>query len=119
MALVPNPGRVLLTSSSMQVVYVAFIFDVGTKVLEYLQNNRELKWQDAIVPILLIIVPPLRIVLQQSLASAAERKAAEEKVVRQKLEEVATSAGPPITPADVAQIKREAAAAVNPKPLKE
>lgn len=110
--LVPNAGDVLAKSSSLWAVYGAFIVDVGIKVLQYLQENRDLKWQDAIIPIALILATAFRVIPQRSITSATERKLLEERLTRRQLEVVATSEGPPISADQVKAIKREAAAAV-------
>lgn len=109
MRLIPNAGEVAAKASSMWALYGAFVIDVGIKVLEYIQNNREVKWQDMVVPIALIVVAAFRLTYQSSLASQTERKLLQERITRQRLETVATSDGPPITPAQVKSIKKDAA----------
>lgn len=110
--LIPNAGAVLARSSSLWAIYGAFVIDVGIKVLEYLQANRDLKWQDAIIPVALILATAFRVMPQRSITSATETKLLQESLVRRQLEAVATSEGPPISPAQVQAIKKEAAAAV-------
>lgn len=70
--LVPNPGTVLLKASSMWATYGAFVIDVGIKILEYIQDNRELKWQDMLVPLALICIAAFRVVQQQSITNATK-----------------------------------------------
>lgn len=113
MALVPNAADVALKASSMWALYGAFIIDVTIKVLEYIQTNREMKWQDMLVPIALIVIGAARLTNQRSLATATERRLQAEKITRQVLESVATSSGPPINKEDVANIKRDAAEAAS------
>lgn len=120
--LVPNPGRVLATSSSLWAAYGAIVLFVGDKAVEYLQSPAaaDLGWKDAVLGVLLFAIPILRILYQQSLASATERQLQEEKLTREQLEEVATSPGPPLTPGQVKDIKKDAAAAATGSPtLKE
>jgi hypothetical protein len=118
MRLVPNAGEVALKASSMWALYGAFVIDAGIKVLQYLQENREVKWQDALMPIALIVIGAARLIQQKALATATERKLAEEKITRQVLEGVATSAGPPITQEQVKAIKKDAADATSAEPVK-
>lgn len=68
MNLVPNPGKVLLKASSLWAAYGALALDVGIKVQEYVRDHRELRWQDMVVPILLLLIPAFRVVQQQSLS---------------------------------------------------
>lgn len=111
--LIPNAGTVAVKSASLWALYGTFVVDVSIKILEYVQNHREVKWQDAILPIALIIAGALRLVPQQSITSDTERQLAKEKLTRMQLEVVATSDGPPITARDVADIKQASAAAVS------
>jgi hypothetical protein len=71
MKLVENPGKVLVRASSLWAAYGALILDVGIKVLEYVRDNREMRLQDMVVPILLLLIPVFRVVQQQSLQPPA------------------------------------------------
>jgi hypothetical protein len=106
--LVPNAGTILTKASSMWALYGTFVVDVGIKVLEYVQNNRELKWQDMLLPVALIVIAGLRVIAQKSVTNETERKLQQETIVRKQLEEVATTVGPPISPAEVHDMKQEA-----------
>jgi hypothetical protein len=109
--LVPNAKEVASKATSMWALYGAFVIDAGIKILEYIQTNREVKWQDALMPIALIVIGAARLIQQKSLATATERRLQEEKLTRIQLEQVATTAGPPITHEEVKAIKAESAAA--------
>lgn len=113
--LIPNAKEVATRASSMYALYGAFVIDVTIKVLEYIQTHRDLKWQDAAVPIALIIIGACRLVQQQALASATDRRLQQERIAREELEQIATSAGPPITHDQVRAIKRDAAAKAGKK----
>lgn len=68
--LVNNPGTVLLKASSMWAAYGALAVDVGIKVLEYVRDHKDLKWQDMLLPIILICIPIFRVVHQDSVREA-------------------------------------------------
>lgn len=110
MRLIPNAGTVAAKASSMWALYGAFLIDAGIKILEYIQDNRQLKWQDMLVPIALIVVAAFRLTYQASLATATERKLQAERIARERLEKEATSAGPPISKREAEVIKMDAAA---------
>ena len=111
--LVPNAKEVATRAASMWAIYGAFAIDIAIKVLQYIQDNREMKWQDMVVPIALIVVGAARLMQQQSLATATERRLEAEQLTAQTLAQVAVSPGPPITKKDVADIKRDAAIAAS------
>lgn len=112
MKLIPNAGTVATTASSMWAVYGAFLLAAGIPTLEYIQNNRGLRWQDMVVPIAIIVIGAARLTFQTSVATATERKLEQERLTRVALEVEATSPGPAITQDQVKAIKQEAAAAV-------
>jgi hypothetical protein len=111
MQLVPNAREVAFKASSMWALYGAFVIDAAIKVLEYVQANRELKWQDALMPIALIVIGAARLIQQKALATATERRLQQEKLTREQLEVVATTEGPPISREQVKAIKKDAAVA--------
>lgn len=111
MRLVPNAGEVALKASSMWALYGAFVIDAGIKILQYLQDNREVKWQDALMPIALIVIGAARLIQQKALVTATEEKLEQERLTRLALEKEATSPGPALTDAQVRDIKQEAAVA--------
>lgn len=116
--LVANAPQVLTRASSLWAAYGAIVLFLGDKIVEYLQSPAaaNLTWKDAALGVLLVLIPILRVWQQQSITTATERKLQEEKITRKALEEVATSAGPPISQDEVREIKRDAAAAVSPNP---
>jgi len=71
--LVPNATTVLVKASSLWAAYGAFILDVSIKILQYMQDCRELKWQDMVVPILLLLVPAFRVIRQESITRAEKQ----------------------------------------------
>lgn len=117
MNLVPNPGKVLARASSMWAVYGGLLVLLVDKAPELLNGPGADKlispeWRDRLLGLCLILAPILRVIQQQSISTATELKLQEERLTRRRLEEVATSDGPPISPAEVKAIKRDAAAAV-------
>lgn len=68
--LIPNAGTVLLKASSLWAAYGAIVIDVGIKVLEYVRDNRAVRWQDMVVPVLLLLVPAFRVIQQRSITLA-------------------------------------------------
>lgn len=116
MAFVANPGRVLATATSLWAAYgglAILLLDKGQEWLKGPGTDKLIspEWRDILLGLCLILIPPLRIWQQRALATAAERELEEERLTRLRLEQVATSEGPPISPEDVKAIKREAAAA--------
>jgi hypothetical protein len=117
MNLVPNAGRVLGMATSLWAVYGALIVMAVDKAPELLNGPGADKlispeWRDRLLGLCLILAPILRVIQQQSLTTATERKLQEERLTRRKLEVAATTEGPPLSPDTVQQIKRESAAAV-------
>lgn len=76
--LIPNAGTVLLKASSLWAAYGALVIDAGIKVLEYVRDNREVRWQDMVVPILLLLVPLFRVIQQKSVTLAERPSASKE-----------------------------------------
>lgn len=70
MRLVANPGTVLLKASSLWPAYGTLLVDVTIKILEWFQDHRVLRWQDAVLPIALILIPAFRVVQQDSVTRA-------------------------------------------------
>lgn len=117
MNLIPNPGRVLATASSLWAVYGGLLVLLIDKAPELLNGPGADKlispeWRDRLLGLCLILAPILRIVQQSSITTATERKLQEERLTRRKLEVAATTEGPPLSPDTVQAIKRESAAAV-------
>lgn len=109
--LIPNAGTVAKRSSSMWALYGAFVIDISIKALEFIQTHRGIKWQDAIVPIALIIIGSARLTRQPDLETATQQDLATEKLARLAFEKEATAVGPPISTETAEKIKREAAEA--------
>lgn len=72
MELVPNAPTVLARASSLWAAYGALAIDVGIKALEYLRDHRDLKWQDALLPLALLLIPLFRVVKQESLSGPTQ-----------------------------------------------
>lgn len=123
MALVPNAPTVATQSSTMLTLYVGIIGNAADMLVKVLQSpsvaDANIPWVQPALLVLMIIAAVCRLTAQKSIATATEQQLAKEKAVSKTLEQVATSEGPPITKADVEQIKREAAWKANPQPLKE
>jgi hypothetical protein len=66
MELVPNAGKLWWRSSASWAAIAAAAMDVTIKVVEFMNNNRELRWQDAIVPVVVLLVPLFRVIQQES-----------------------------------------------------
>lgn len=111
MKLIPNAKSVATTATSMWAAYGAIFLYLADKTIDYLQSPEGLKlsWSQGALGVLLVAIPVLRLWYQQSLATSTERKLLQERITRQRLETVATSEGPPITPAQVKSIKKDAA----------
>lgn len=111
MRLVPNAGTIATTATSMWAAYGAIAIYILDKVVEYLQSPEAAKftWTQAVLGVLLVAIPILRVWYQSSLATATERKLQAERIAREKLEEVATSEGPPISKTQAKVIKQDAA----------
>lgn len=105
---VPNPGTILLKASSLWVTYGVIITDVTIKIIEYINEHREFKWQDMVLPIVLLLIPLFRVIQQQSVATATERKLAEENLVRLRMQQEAMSSTPPLTEEQVKVITEDA-----------
>jgi hypothetical protein len=113
MKLIPNAKSVATSATSMWAAYGAIVIYLLDKLVAYLQSPEGAKftWTQAALGILLVAIPALRLLYQQSLATLTERSLLREKIARKRLEIEATSDGPPITPAQVKAIKQDAAAA--------
>lgn len=111
MRLIPNAKTVAGKASSMWAAYGAILIYAADKLVEYLQSPQgaNFTWTQGVLGVLLVAIPVLRLWYQQSLASQTEQKLLEERITRQRLEAVATSAGPPITKDQVKSIKKDAA----------
>lgn len=66
MELVPNAGKIWWRSSASWAAIGAATLDVAIKAFEFYVNNRNLKWQDAVVPIAMLLVPLFRVIQQES-----------------------------------------------------
>lgn len=113
--LVANPGKVALTASSLWAVYGAVLILIVDKAPEWLnmpafQKVMSPEWRDRLLALCLFLAWLFRLIQQQALANATERKLQEERLVRQHLELEATSSTPPLTPNQVKAIKRHAKA---------
>lgn len=112
--LVANPGKVALTASSLWAVYGAVLILIVDKAPEWLnmpafQKLISPEWRDRMLAICLFLAWLFRLIQQQALATATERRLQAEKIARERLEDVATSEGPPITKEQAKAIKRDAA----------
>jgi hypothetical protein len=66
---VANKGKVLLWASSMWATYGAIVLFLADRFVEYLRSPaaNNLSWRDAVLGILLIAIPPLRVLRQDVL----------------------------------------------------
>lgn len=114
MRLIPNWGAVLAKASSMWAVYGGMAVLVVDKAPGWLKGPEAAKlitseWRDTLLGICLFLAMVFRVIQQQALATATERKLLAERIARERLEAVATSADPPITKEQVKSIKKDAA----------
>lgn len=70
LTLVQNPGTVLLKASSLWATYGILLCDVVIKIVEYIRDNREKRWQDLVLPVALLFIPLFRVVQQESVQAA-------------------------------------------------
>lgn len=112
--LIPNAGAVAAGASSMWALYGVFFIDAGIKIMElFILHSREWTWKDFVVPILSIVAMTCRLIYQEKLSTATEKKLAEEQIARKKFEDVAQSDIAPINAEDAKYIKEDAAKAVD------
>lgn len=73
MQFVENKGAVLTRASSLWATYGAIVLFLGDKFVEYLRSPAaaNLTWKDAALGVLLVAIPFLRIVQQESLQPPA------------------------------------------------